>query len=389
MTVADSERFYADLPPFSEFEGFAEFGAYRPLPEDWVVLAGDVRGSTAAIADGRYKAVNMVGAAVITAVLNACRDLDLPFAFGGDGGVVAVPGARSAAAAAALRGVQAHSGRVFGLELRGAAVPIARLRAEGHDVRVRRLRLNASNHLAMFDGSGLDRADEILKGSADDPAVFRPGPDEPPPDLEGLTCRWEPLLASRGSMIALIVRPVGDDPAAGYAAIMARLTAILQSIPEHAPVSDRTLRFRWPPRGLWTEARASRGSAVRVFAWAAFTSLVQRWSHWRGTRVGAYDVPRYLDELKAQTDFRKFDGSLRVVLDCTAGQVAAIGAWLEAEHRAGRLVYGLHEDRAALMTCLVFSLERAEHVHFVDGAGGGFARAAEGFKRRERALAAP
>jgi Protein of unknown function (DUF3095) len=267
-------------------------------------------------------------------------------------------------------------------------VPVARLRAEGHDVLVRRLRLNASNHLAMFAGTGLARVDEILKGPADDPAVLRPRPDEPPPDLEGLTCRWEPLAASRGSMIALIVRPVGDDPAAGYAAIVARLTALLRSIPEHAPVSERTLRFRWPPQGLWTEAKAAPGSPLRAFARAAFTSLVQRWCHWRGGRVGAYDAPRYLEELKAQTDFRKFDGSLRVVLDCTAGQVAAIGNWLEAEHGAGRLVYGMHEDRAALLTCLVFSLERSEHVHFVDAAGGGFAKAAEGFKRRERVLRA-
>jgi hypothetical protein len=385
---ADSHRFYADLPSFSEFERFAEFDAYRPVPEDWVVMAGDVRGSTAAIAEGRYKAVNMVGAAVITAVLNACRGVELPFVFGGDGGMVAVPGSHAAAASAALRRVQAHSGRVLALDLRATAVPVARLRAEGHEVRVRRLRLNASNHLAMFDGGGLARVDEILKGPADDPAVFRPGPDEPPPDLDGLTCRWEPLAASRGSMIALMVRPVGDDAAAGYAGIVERLTGILQSIPKHAPVSDRTLRFRWPPRDLWIEAKLARSGALRAFAWAAFTSLVQRWSHWRGARVGAYDVPRYLEELKAQTDFRKFDGCLRVVLDCSADQVAAIGAWLDAEHRAGRLVYGLHADRAALMTCLVFSLERSEHVHFVDAAGGGFARAAEGYKQRERALAA-
>ena len=66
-----------------------------------------------------------------------------------------------------------------------------------------------------------------------------------------------------------------------------------------------------------------------------------------------------------------------MVLDCTAAQVAEIEAWLEAEYRAGRLVWGLHEDSAALMTCLVFSLERSEHVHFVDAAGGGFAKAAE------------
>ena len=391
-TTADSERFYADLPSFSEFERFAEFDAYRPVPDDWVVLAGDVRGSTAAIEDGRYRAVNLVGAAVITAVLNACQGVDLPFVFGGDGGTVAVPGSRASAAVAALRRVQAHSGRVFRLDLRAAAVPARRLRAEGHEVRVRRLRLNASNHLAMFAGGGLARVDEILKGPEDDPAVFGPRPDEPPPDLEGLTCRWEPLAASRGSMIALMVRPVdgpfGDDPAAGYAAIVERLTGILQSIPAHAPASDRTLRFRWPPRQLLTEAKAGRGGTLGALVRAAFTSLVQKWCHWRGTRVGGYDAPRYLEELKAQTDFRKFDGCLRAVLDCSADQVAAIGAWLEAEHRAGHLVYGLHEDHAALMTCLVFNLERSEHVHFVDAAGGGFTKAAEGFKERERALTA-
>jgi hypothetical protein len=402
--TAESARFYADLSSFSEFERFAEFDAYRPLPEDWVVMAGDVRGSTAAIAAGHYRAVNMVGAAVITGVLNACRGLDLPFVFGGDGGLVAVPGAWSSAAAAALRRVQAHSGRVFGLELRAAAVPVARLRAEGEEISVRRLRLNASNHLAMFAGGGVARVERILKGAATDRAILRPRPDEPPPDLEGLTCRWRPLASSRGSMIALMVRPVdrafegkidgpadgqaGDEEAAGYAAIVERLTAILQSIPAHAPASDRTLRLRWPPRDLWAEAKAARGGTLRAFARAAATSLVQKWCHWRGARVGAYDAPRYLDELKAQTDFRKFDGCLRVVLDCSAEQVAAIEAWLGAEHRAGRLIYGLHEDRAALMTCLVFSLERSEHLHFVDAAGGGFATAAEAFKRREQALRA-
>ena len=34
------------------------------------------------------------------------------------------------------------------------------------------------------------------------------------------------------------------------------------------------------------------------------------------------------------------------------------------------------------MTCVVFSLEQSEHVHFVDGSDGGFAMAAQGFKSR-------
>lgn len=51
-----------------------------------VRMCGDIRGSTRAIEEGRYKQVNMVGAAVITAVLNACAGYEIPFVVGGDGG---------------------------------------------------------------------------------------------------------------------------------------------------------------------------------------------------------------------------------------------------------------------------------------------------------------
>ncbi len=384
-----TEHFYAELPAFDDFEGFTDFDAYAPVPADWVVLAGDVRGSTAAIAAGRYKAVNLVGAAVLTAVLNACRGVDLPYVFGGDGGFVLVPGSHAEAGAAALRQLQAHAERVFQLSLRAAAVPVARLRAEGHDLRLRRFRLNGPNHLAMFAGAGLERVDAILKGGglsgAADPAILAPDADAAPPDLEGLSCRWHPLETSRGRTIALMVRPTRDDPVA-WRELLGGLTAILRSIPEHSPLSDGNLRLRWPPGGLLSEARAAArgGSAIRPLAWALVTSAIQLWCHLRAARVADYDAPRYLDEVKAQTDFRKFDGCLRVVLDCTPLQVSVLETWLETEYRAGRLVWGMHKDSAALMTCLVFSLQRSEHVHFIDAAGGGFAKAAEAFKQRLR-----
>lgn len=384
--AAGNERFYAELPPVDEFERFAGTEAYRPVPEDWTVLAGDVRGSTAAIAEGRYKAVNMVGAAVIAAVLNACRGLEVPYVFGGDGGTVLVPPSLAAAASAALGRLQAHAGDAFGLELRGAAVPVARLRAEGHELRVGRFRLNEANHLAMFSGGGLDEVERLLKGPEDDPAILRPSSDEPPPDLGGLSCRWEPLAASRGRMIALMVRPLGDR--AGWRSVLDGLTAILQSLPAHAPATADNLRLRWPPRGIMLEARAA-GRGLRQagsLARTAVVSALQKWCHWYGRRVGPYDPRRYVEEVRALTDFRRFDGCLRAVLDCTPGEVAAIREWLEAEYQGGRLIYGLHEDRAALMTCLVFSLERAEHIHFIDAAGGGFARAAEDYKRRARSI---
>ena len=385
------DDFYARLEPFVEFERFADFADYSPFPDDWVVLAGDIEGSTQAIAEGRYKAVNMVGAAVITAVLNVCGDTEVPFVFGGDGGAVVVPARLAEAGAAALCQLQAHAQATFDLRLRAAAVPVSRIRAEGQDLRVRRMLLNGSNHLAMFSGGGIDFADRVLKGAdGDDPALLRARPDDPAPALQGLSCRWEPLAASHGRMIALMVRPVGSsDPGAAYAAIVARLREILdQDIPAHAPASDAALRFRWPPRGLAMEVRllAPTIGRLKAWGWTLMTSAFQKWCHWRGKKAGDYDAPRYLEELKAQTDFRKFDDCLRTVLDCSEAQVAAIEAYLDSEHAKGRLVYGLHADNSALMTCLVFSLTQSEHIHFVDAAGGGFAKAAEGFKARLSAL---
>jgi hypothetical protein len=40
------------------------------------------------------------------------------------------------------------------------------------------------------------------------------------------------------------------------------------------------------------------------------------------------------------------------------------------------------------MTCLVFSLEQSRHMHFIDGADGGYALAALQLKAQLQALAA-
>ena len=63
--TSDAIDFYASLPVFDNFAEAVKAKNYRPLPDDWVIGFSDVVGSTQAIANGRYKAVNMVGAGVI------------------------------------------------------------------------------------------------------------------------------------------------------------------------------------------------------------------------------------------------------------------------------------------------------------------------------------
>lgn len=91
MQSPDPSAFLQSLPVFTEFADVADVTRYRPMPEGWALAVADVVSSGVAIAEGKYKLVNMGGAAVITAVLNAIGQRDYPFVFGGDGSAIAVP----------------------------------------------------------------------------------------------------------------------------------------------------------------------------------------------------------------------------------------------------------------------------------------------------------
>ena len=82
--------FFTAVPPMAAFDRIGDLHHFVPLPDDWMIGVADVVGSTRAIADGRYKAVNMAGASVISAVSNALGTLDFPYIFAGDGASFAV-----------------------------------------------------------------------------------------------------------------------------------------------------------------------------------------------------------------------------------------------------------------------------------------------------------
>jgi len=381
--------FYASLPVFKEFSQFSDFSSYTDVPGDWVVMISDVVGSTKAIQEGRYKDVNMVGAASITAVLNACGDTQVPFVFGGDGGTIVVPPDLRDAAGQALCALKYKSDDIFGLQLRAGAVPVAVLRDKGVSVKIRKFELSEGNFLAMFAGGGMELADELLKSTSEpNPWLLESGPETGEPDLEGLSCRWEPLKATKGKMLTMMVKAVADNAEQERKLLSQIMASIEKELGDEArkaaPASKKSLHFRWPPRGLLQEARMGDASKPywRRLSWVIFTSLVQFWCERFGTSFGGYDAVKYGQEMRANTDFRKFDGILRMVLDVSDEQIEKIDQYLAGELAKGKLVYGTHVADTALMTCMVFSLEQSEHVHFVDGSNGGFAVAAIDFKRR-------
>lgn len=384
--MQDDADFYARLPVFDGFGGILDPARYRPLPHDWLVGLTDVERSTDAIAEGRYKAVNMAGAAVIAAVTNALSGRAFPFVFGGDGASVAVAARDEGIVRTALAATAAWARDELDLTLRAALVPVAAPRAQGLDVSVTRFAPSKNVSYAMFTGGGLAFADRAMKAGQYSVAPAPPGTR---PDLSGLSCRWNDIPASRGVMLSLVVVPVIHGDPAFRTLVETLLTEIETSADAARPVPDGAPGVGWPPPGWELEARASRHGGeglpmarLRVMAATFVSYIVMRF----GVRLGSFDPAVYRREVVENSDFRKYDDSLRMTLDCTPALADRIERRLTQAKRDGIARFGLHRQPAAIMTCIVPSIHTGDHLHFVDGAAGGYASAAQQLKRDEESV---
>ncbi len=388
--MTSTQDFFEKLSAVPDFTRVTDNALYTPLPDDWLLILTDITGSTKAIREGRYKVVNMVGAACIMGILNIAEDADIPYVFGGDGATLAIPPEMAKTARQALVKIRTLAEKTMDLDLRLGIIPVSDLRSRGLDVTVLKYEISNGLFLAMFSGGGLSAADQLLKSDPENNPYLIPKREtyDGPPDLEGLSCRWEPLHSRNGKIISLLVTvPHGtkEEKTATYGKVLKDLTVILGDVSDdYRPTSTQNLKLRWPPRNMWTEAKltaAEHGLAKTVYQ-ICFQTLVQMFLEKFKKKAGAYDGASYRDQLLANTDFQRFDDMIRFVLDCRADQITAIESCLNAYHARGEIAFGLQSSDTALMTCLVFNMAEGAHLHFVDGGDGGFAYAATGMKQQ-------
>ena len=376
MTQAPAD-FYTRLPVFDNFADLMHADLYQPLPDDWVIGLADVVNSTKAIAAGRYKVVNTAGAAVIAAITNALGRLEVPFAFGGDGASFVVAPERAPAARQALADSAAWARDELDLDLRVAMVPVSAVRADGLDVRVARFAPSPHVSYAMFSGGGLAWAERALKAGRFSVSPADPGAR---PDLSGLSCRWEEKKASNGVILSvLLISPQGSE-LPGFRALVEDVLTLVERTPGVArPLGETTPGLRWPPQGLDIEARVARkagGNLLLGKLALLVRTFVSFWILRFDLRVGAFDAKIYKHDLVENSDFRKYDDGLRLTIDCTPAFADEIERRLARAESDGIAHYGLHRQDAAIVTCITPSVHERSHVHFVDGAAGGYALAA-------------
>lgn len=359
-------------------------GLHTDVPADWSIIITDVIGSTKAIAAGQYKAVNMVGAACIAAVVNVDKTIEIPFIFGGDGATFAIPELIKDRVMKALAGARNMARASFGLDLRVGAVPISDLAALNSWVRIGKFRMSKYVFQPAFSGRGWDIAEKIVKDPAQAAKYLLPE-DAPvgEADFSGLECRWKGIPSANDCKLALLIVSTTQDPArhtAVYQEILNNIELTLGSIEQAHPIQKELLSINWLPWTFMGEAavRTFGRSKLAMISYeivAAIKSMIGSYLFSRRIDTATTKWSEYMDDFVRNADFKKFDGMLRMVVDCTNRQKQAIEDFLQQLHESGQIAYGMHASPQAIVTCLISSYN-GYHTHFVDGSDGGYAMAA-------------
>ncbi|WP_044408727.1 DUF3095 domain-containing protein [Thiomicrospira microaerophila] len=381
--MTHSNDFYQTLPKVQQFDQILVEQNFSELPADWLVVITDVINSTKAIEQGDYRSINAVGGFTVAAMVNTLKPLAFPYVFGGDGATFCIPPRYRDAVTTALQACQQLAKNSFNLDLRIGLIAYRELTSK---IFVAHYQKNASLDQAVFMGGGLSEADDKIKYN--DRYHIPKATKTVEADFSGFECRWKRLPSPHEITVSLLVKAHGD-----LSEQMRRLKSLQQQInqtlgdeKDYHPLAVTHLQLGFSAQTLMGEmlvkSAGRRSMITRLkYLWIIrLQNLLGLVLMRFGIKIGEAHWGHYKQDFLHNADYRKVDDVYRTVLSCDKAQWQQLEYWLTAQG-PNELIYGAHTSDAALVTCLI-SKAGVQHLHFVDGADGGYALAAKQLKSR-------
>lgn len=372
VKLAMNSDFFKNLTPFENFDNFNDILNYKPIPDNWIIFVADIEGSTKAIDDGDYKNVNLVGAAVISFCVKALSPFDFPYVFGGDGASLCVPPEYSDLIQKELAELKYFSEREYKLKLRVSKIPVIDVINNNLKVLVAKYELVSGKSIAFFKGGGMDYADYIGKKFHD---KYKVDQIKSSRFLDGISCRWNSIPTTKGVILSILVKSKTEEGISLYKSVVDKINDLTNG--SYNPVKQKEMKYKSFLKGLRDDTKMYSS----IWSKAYLNRLVQYivcYIAFKFNYSPFFKAKEYSDSIDSHSDYRKFDDTLRMIIDCTLDQKNEIRAYLT--ELKDNIYFGIHESDAALMTCFVESIKPGEHIHFIDGSDGGYAIAAKEMK---------
>jgi hypothetical protein len=272
-----------------------------------------------------------------------------------------------------------NTARNFLFTLRVGSMPTSRIHADGYAMRIAKTYRNPFFAMPVLVGSGLAYAEAQIKGVGVAPEnENESGRDV---DLGGMECRWDRVAPPRDTqeIVCLLVNVLNQTAAT---AVMRRVLDQLDTIyGPHVgrnPITTAKLKLNPSFAAINRESRTKLGR----FDWRYALE------HWlRTALIGAAflrytkDGQGYAATVPELSDTLTIDGRINTVMSGTSAQRAALTTALATLEADGDIIFGLYASSASIMSCYVRD-RREQHIHFVDGADGGFTQAAKMLKSK-------
>ena len=377
--------FYKNLKQINDFSKIMENENYSKVPNEWFVVVSDIKGSTKAIEEGKYKQVNFIAALTIIGILNINKELDFPYIFGGDGASLIIPPILLESSKKVLIEASKKAKETFGLELRVGVVSLKEIEKRGSFIEITKFQVSKDYTQAIVRGNGLELAEELLKKEYETFKIEDNFISDYSANFDGLECRWEDIKTPKDETISILIKSLNSNSNEIYQNSLKQIEQIAGSFKERNPLKYITqLNLSFNPRVLNTEASIFAKSKISKF----FVILRLMFENFLGLILMKYSIGLwgdYKNRIIRTTDTEKFDDMLRMVITTTKKQSLELENYLQKEYEKKNLVYGIHKSNSALMTCLIFQ-RHGKHIHFVDSSNGGYALASKELKNRLKFL---
>lgn len=397
-TTLNTQNFYKYLPSLSSFTDIIEPSNYFTVPDDWNLIITDVVNSTDAIRSGHYKDVNIAGCITAMAVSNLMGDMDYPFLFGGDGMTLLLPDSVLPGVRDILFSIRELVNSNFGLKLRAGIVNVGELKKTGKELKLCKLKISDFYNQAILTGNALDVAESFIKNDDSSNPYIIPLTHKIKikPDFTGFTCRWQDIPSHRGETVSFIVKmnsPSTSSDQELLKIVLDQVSLLLGNDVEIHPLKEEKIKVDLSGKYPSKEATVHSGSRTGIFYFlrrikikieglAVNLAIKTQWRF--GPKINGKELRELRKSQVIASDFRKYDGTLKMVIACDSDSRESFLKFLDDLYRQGKLFYGYHVSDRALMTCALHEGSIRE-VHFVDSADGGYALAAAQLKEQIKA----
>jgi hypothetical protein len=372
-----NSNFYKDLKSINDYSKIMINNNYKKIPSDWFVLVSDIKNSTTAIENGKYKDVNFIAALCIIGILNIDRQMDFPYIFGGDGASLVIPNILLRKSKKVLIEAKKIAKESFGLDLRVGFISVNEIEKRGSFLEVCKFK-NSNNHIqAIIRGNGLELAENLLKQEYENFKIDENYTFDYDANFEGLECRWEDIKSLKDETISILIKSINENNSNKiYENCLNEIEKIAGSYEIRNPIQEENqLNLSFNPMTLNNEALVFNKNKVLLLFENILGFLLMKFS------IGNWKNYKY--RILKTTDTEKFDDMLRMVISINKNESLKLEDFLEKEFKNKNLVYGIHKSDSALMTCLIFQ-RHGKHIHFVDSSNGGYALASKELKKRAK-----